>query len=213
MEQIKPLREMSGKERVKYIWDYYKFPILAVIAAIIGVALIIRHFVTYKDPVLEILMVNSMNSAEETDDLFYDFMSDYGHDPSSEEILINNNLDLVIGDSSFFQQQGSLDMLMATHVYSIFFADRDVFDYYAENGSLRDLREFVSEEILAAYEGSLVYAVDTESGATYPCGIMLSATDNAFLSQSGLYDDCVFGILYSDSDDKIIGQFAEYLLK
>jgi hypothetical protein len=37
MEQIKPLREMKPKERIQYIWDYYKVTILVTIVTVLVV--------------------------------------------------------------------------------------------------------------------------------------------------------------------------------
>ena len=81
MEKIKPLKEMTPKERVSYIFDYYKFHILGVLVAIIVIVSIVRTLVAYRDPVIELLMVNA--EVADTDAL----------QDSFNELLTENGLD------------------------------------------------------------------------------------------------------------------------
>ena len=58
MEKKTDFKALSNKAKVQYIWDYYKLHILfgGVIAAIvIGLG---YHFITYRKPVLSVIMIN-----------------------------------------------------------------------------------------------------------------------------------------------------------
>ena len=59
MEQIKSFKEMTWKERFSQIWEYYRIPIFVGIAIFAVVFSLIKHFVTYQEPILNLAMVNA----------------------------------------------------------------------------------------------------------------------------------------------------------
>ena len=70
MEKKTDFKALSSKAKVQYIWDYYKWPILAVIVAVIFVIYLIYHYVTYRDPLLNVIMINCNDSISADDSGF-----------------------------------------------------------------------------------------------------------------------------------------------
>lgn len=67
-------KALSNKAKVQYIWDYYKLHILfgGVIAAIvIGLG---YHFITYRKPVLSVIMINVQTTSENAEAAFDEFL-------------------------------------------------------------------------------------------------------------------------------------------
>lgn len=52
MEKKADFHSLSRKAKVQYVWDYYKWPIAAAIAALCFVIYLIYHYATYRDPLL-----------------------------------------------------------------------------------------------------------------------------------------------------------------
>jgi hypothetical protein len=204
---------MTGKERVTYIYDYYKFPILVVIAVLIAAGSLIHHYATYRAPVMNLVMVNSdVTETAPITQSFDDFLLENGFDPDKKSVGINASLYLDLNDNSTYQSQETLQMLIATHSYSGFFSDSEVFDAYAADTVFIDLEEYLSEETLEKYADDLLYATDPDSGRAYICGIHLTPENNAWLSSTGAYETCSFGVLFSDCDDTLIRNFLDYIL-
>ena len=70
MEKKTDFKALSNKAKVQYIWDYYKLHILfgGVIAAIvIGLG---YHFITYRKPVLSVIMINVQTTSENAEAAF-----------------------------------------------------------------------------------------------------------------------------------------------
>ena len=64
MEYIRPMKEMKPKERLQYIWDYYRIPIICVIIGIVVVFSFVSSFLNRKEHPVEVLMINSTISDE-----------------------------------------------------------------------------------------------------------------------------------------------------
>lgn len=213
MEHIKPLKEMTPRERVSYIFEYYKFHILVVIVAIFAIGSLVIHFATYRAPVISLIMVNAENmNTQALEDSFDSFLTANGYNPKKSSVQINSSIVLDMKDSSTYQGQTSLQMLVATHCYSGFFSDRDTFEVYANDTNFRDLEPLISPGILQQYKEELIYATVPDTGRQYVCGIHLTKANNKWLADSSAYEECCFGIFYSDTDDAIILKFLNYIL-
>ena len=53
----------------------------------------------------------------------------------------------------------------------------------------------------------------TIDGREYPCGIRLSADDNEFVNDSGLYNSCTVGVCSGTSHDAMVKKLCGYLLQ
>ena len=62
----------------------------------------------------------------------------------------------------------------------VLFAPEFVFQQYADVGSLMPLTDYLTADELEQYKDMIVYATDSETGETFPCGLELN--DNQWLS-------------------------------
>ena len=92
MEKKTDFKALSNKAKVQYIWDYYKLHILfgGVIAAIvIGLG---YHFITYRKPVLSVIMINVQTTSENAEAAFDEFSDATGYDKKQQPIDVSANL-------------------------------------------------------------------------------------------------------------------------
>jgi hypothetical protein len=211
MEQIKPLREMKPKERIQYIWDYYKVTILVTIVTVLVVGGVLYHYITYRDPALELLMVNVRQSDDTVPaDTFSDFLDANGFDSAKDLVEINSALSLDV-TSDDYEDKITFQAWMSGRTYSGFFSDESVFSFYAPAGYFRDLSALLSSEELAVLSDRLIYA-DLGDGTTpYPCAIRLDSDNCPWLARYG-YNDCYFGILYGDTSDALASALVRYIV-
>lgn len=212
MEKKANLKEMSTKQRIGYIWDYYKWHMIGAVLAVSVAASILHHFITYREPLLNIIMINGGNNAvSEENNGFNEFLSAYGYDPSESPIACSSfyfpENDTAV--SSAYLEQQALIAIIAAGEQDIFLGNGTVYENYCRQGALVDLSTILSPELLSSYEDSLIYA-DTEENAPYPCAIELS--ENPWLSQYGYTGTCRFGILTSFQNEEACKEFAEFLL-
>ena len=73
MEKKTDFKALSSKAKVQYIWDYYRLHILSVIVIggiVIGLT---YHFVSYRKPILSVIMINVQTTSENADAAFDEF--------------------------------------------------------------------------------------------------------------------------------------------
>ena len=213
MEKIKPLKEMTPKERVSYIFDYYKFHILGVLIAIIAIVSIVRTLVTSRDPVIELLMVNSdVADTEALQDSFDDLLTENGLDPKKKCVQINDSLIIDYNNTANYQEQATLQVFVVSGTFSGFFSDAATFEHYKGNNIFCDLEQLLPDDLLEKYSSDFIYDTDSDTGRSYICGVHLTQENNAWLASTKAYEECYFGIPFSDTDETLTVALLEHIL-
>ena len=92
------LKALSKKERIGYIWDYYRFHILFSVVGIVMVCSLVSNWINYKKPILDIIMVNNgtVNRVDrsEGDELsgFDGFLKAYGYEVYDNAVYVDSSL-------------------------------------------------------------------------------------------------------------------------
>lgn len=216
MEKKTSIKDLKGKARIEYIWDYYKLPILAVICVIAFIIYMIVHFVTYKETALEIFMVNTTNqNTEEVAASTDEFFQQEGLSGKDEEIFIDTSIQFSedMGDSANYYSNQSLTVKFAVGGGDILFAPDYVFNTYAASSAMIPLTDILTDDELDQYKDILVYTTEEESGETYPCGVAL--TDNEWLLTYHFYPEgetLYLGIGYNSKSPETARNFFHYIL-
>ncbi|MGN0427698.1 MAG: hypothetical protein ACI4F0_07850 [Agathobacter sp.] len=212
MEQIKPLREMTVKERIEYIWDYYKVTFLVIFLCVFFFGGLLLQYFSYREPVMELMMVNAYQF--DTTDLeadFGDFLTENGYDAQKDSISINSTINLDVRSGNDYDDQTTMQTLVATGTYSGFFSDESVFEFYAPAGYFRDLSLLLTDDELALLSDCLVYGRTEDDTTEYPCGLILDSSNCSWLSKTN-YDSCYFGILKGNLSDELSAAFLRYII-
>lgn len=214
MKEKKVFQSLSAKAKLQYIWDYYKFPILGTLAAVGIVIFLLHHFLTYRDPLLNVIMINCNDPYGVTEDGFYEFMDAYGYSNDAKN-YVSLTATMQFRDGADYTESYNDHYLLTTKVAAgnqdLFFGTGEVFLRYAEDGALVDLSTVLSEELLEKYKDNLIYSTDCGEVAPYPCAIEIE--DNEWLQKNNYYDTCYFGIFYDNQGIETCRQFAEFLLE
>ena len=128
MEKKVNLKEMSTKQRIGYIWDYYKWHIIGAVIAVSVTASILHHFITYREPLLNVIMINGGNNAVSADNNgFNEFLSAYGYDPKISPIVCSSFYFPETDDAvqSAYLEQQALTAIIAAGGSRIFFSETE----------------------------------------------------------------------------------------
>ena len=68
MEKKADFKTMKKSEIAGFVWDYYKWFIIVGIIIIAAVVGIVRHFLSYKDSVVQIALLNCDNTKMEIEE-------------------------------------------------------------------------------------------------------------------------------------------------
>ena len=194
MEKKTDFKALSNKAKVQYIWDYYKLHILfgGVIATIvIGLG---YHFITYRKPVLSVIMINVQTTSENAEAAFDEFSDAAGYDPKQQPIDVSANLQFSDDPNATtdYNDYMVLSTMIGAGGEDLFFGTGSVYTDYAEEGAL------------------MIYSTDDGESESYPCAIEL--TDNRWIQKYGIYDSCYFGVFSRSEQKDYYTKFADFLL-
>ena len=203
-------KNMTIRQKLDHIWEYYRWPILVAVVALGFVITWIHGIVTEKDPLLNVVMVNAYGRTPDGE-AFQPFLEQAGYEYYDGAVMVNKNVQLNGPDGT--QNFGGGQMLMCTIAAGepdLFFWDTREVLPPLKGGALRDLREILSPELLEQYGDSLVYAEDSDTGASYPCGIYLE--ENPWITEQRYYENCTVGVAACVKDEKLAGKVLSELL-
>ena len=214
MEKKPDFKAMPTKKKIGYVWDYYRWHIIAAICTAAFLISTIIHFVTYRDPLLNVIMINCSAPYNTEHSGFDEFMSSRGYDTDPALISVISNL--YFSDDaepmSAMQQYQVLSTLIGAGGQDLFFGTGAAFNAYADQGALLDLSTVLPEDLLARYADSLIYSTDDGTVDAYPCAIGLSG--HPWLKDNNYYyGPCSFGIFAAAANPGTAAEFVRFLLE
>lgn len=196
------LRSMTGKDRLWYIWAYYKFHILGVFIAIgviwsIGAAMYQKSF----DTALYCVYLNNRSETElDTAPLEQGFAEYLGL--GAKELITTESTYISYGEEATefsYASMAKITALVASKELDIFIGDLENTEHYASMDGLVDLETELPEETLRLVRDRLIYATGAD-GAKHACGISLAGT--WFAEESHLAQDPPVLSIVSNSTHK-----------
>lgn len=212
MKFITKLKRLSSKERVEYIWDYYRWHILAIIFAVYLLVTMIIHIMEYKESILDIVMINSNFQSSEQGEKFDDFLLNYGYDLDEYCVNVNSSVRLGVDIEGAYASVSLLAALIDADEADVFFWKDDEFDAYIDDGLLIDLSEFLSQDELEKYKDDFFYTYSDEQKDTYPCAIILKE-NHPWIVNYGKYNHCYVGVSCNTKSLETARNFIVFLLE
>ncbi len=163
--------KMKGRplrEKLEYFWEYYKIHTLVTATILFIVISLIHAWATSKDYALSIVVANSMiNSMEGVSEGWKSDLTDIlDFDTKKYEVGIDTSVMLGVDTASADQEYSSsqkMAAMLSAESIDIIITDSQMFEQYAQNQYLHDLRDLYTAEELATMEGRIYYT----DAATY----------------------------------------------
>ena len=173
--ELEKIKQMSGKDRIWYIYEYYKFHIVAVILAftllwVVGSSLYRQTFTTR----LTFAIVNDRSGGESSMDRFENSLKEALGFGKKDLIEINSGL-FINADGSqsseySYASMAKIAALAAGGDLDIIIADAKTLEHYESQGAFLDLKEFLPQDLLErAEKEDLFFYTDNEKGAVNCC--------------------------------------------
>ena len=154
------LKNGTVKQKIIYIWDYYKWHIIIPIIVIIAITSHIINVITAPDIIMNGVLLNVYNTETSISngELLEAFYQKQKIDPKEEEINLNTNL--YFSPENANGNYETLQVLMAWHAAdSLDFIGGDLptLIELSYRGYFSDLREVLTEEQITKYEPYFIY--------------------------------------------------------
>lgn len=230
MEKKPDLKAMTGKERLGYLWDYYKWVLILAVIAVIVVVSIVRSALTKKNTVLELVFANAdtMTAGDDASALFTDFLTAEGFDPKKDEIVVNTGIRILDGTSmSDVYGQQALTTILGSGAADLCVMNEELFLQEASLGAFLPVQFYLSEEEMEAYADRIVWVEsdpelsapiaeegeDAATGTQYARGVRLSKSSRVVTS--GFYgeDGTVLGIAVTSERPELAARLVRTLLE
>lgn len=228
------LRRLSGRQKLQYLWDYYKlhFAVICILLYILGYVLY-GHF-TQKNNVLYAAFINIAPSESLTETLSGGFLSYRNLDTDKNAFYLYTGLYLTTDESNPYHEYtyaSRIKLIAAidTETVDIVLMDQEAFDAFSQNGYLYNMEEFLTEadpklyrdcqDLLrenivilednaeeAALDRSASYTAETQK---YPMALELSHTP--LLKGFGFTEPVFLGIIKNTPRKEEAAEYVRYL--
>lgn len=181
------LSQMSGRDKLWYIWEYYKFHIIATILVIglavsIGTAIYSNRF----DNALYMLVLNDKSGGENSTEEMSQSLEEYLKLGKDEQVLIDDSLSVSFDSTTTEMGYASLakiTALITTKDLDVIIADTASMEHFGGLGAFTDLGKELPADLYELVKDHLYYTISPD-GVSYPCAISLESTD--FSGMSGV---------------------------
>lgn len=229
------LRQLHGKKKAQYIWDYYKFPIVVCLIFLYIIGYMVYGRFTKKEPVLYVGLINIAAGEQLTSQLDDEFWEFAGETPSGKKVQLYTGLYLTANqdDPNHQYTYASRIKILASidgEQLDVVLMNKEAFDAFSQNGYLCNLEELLREsspdtfEELKPYlvsnvtilednsddllaDDSLPYQAVTEE---YPMGLNVSR--NGLLEQAGFRDNVYLGVIGNSPRTETAVKYINYLI-
>ena len=169
-EERESVKHKPLKDKISYVWEYYKLPIICVIAAIAIISSLFYSKVTEKEEVISGLILNaglygSTSSQEDWAALSEDFLNTMNLSLKDYEVNLNTTLSFYVGGENLeqiYNPQNQMMILTFVSAGTLDFisADTGTMISFAYQGYFKDLSELLSPEDYEAYKPYFLYIDD-----------------------------------------------------
>ena len=198
------LKNMSWRDRRWYVWEYYKFHILALILAAgmvwtVGTMIYRQTFTTR----LSIAVINDRAGAASSTDRLKAGLREALGCTKKDLIEINEGLTADFGQEGMSQigyaTLAKISAMAASRSLDVVIGDQSAIDHYEAADAYENLNEYLPPELYLKVKGKIYSARDSQ-GNLQP--VALSLKDTAFESETGVLMDPPYLAVISSSPRK-----------
>lgn len=219
----------SVKQKIEHIWYYYKVYIIVLILVVAFGVAIIDAAVNKVEPQMTVVMFNTIvGEAMPAPPDYSEFLAQSGYENYDGAVRSITNYyiykqeeDPELYATEFYNHSTALINMMYAGALDVVIGRGEFFVNDMVNSEVFvDLRTILPEELLEEYKDSIVYGrilpedaelAETESTECYPCAIYLK--NNAWVKESGFYNDCYIAIPKKTTSNQVAIDFLMYLLQ
>ncbi len=232
-ENREAIARMTVPQRIGYIFEYYKFPLVLILIAAVALGSVLYHRMIYKDTLLYLAYANIAVGDTLDSALDEGFTRSIGADPGKSEVKVYRNLYLS-RDASVQNHQYSyasrlkIMAAMADGQLDVLLMNREAYDIMSSGGYLMPLEDVLKRnetlylriggrltknmvilednDIEHRLDESVPYQAVTETVAN---AVLISSF--ALFEQAGFSDDVYLGVVGNSARIDTVLQYIDYL--
>ncbi|MBR0137089.1 MAG: hypothetical protein IJM15_01630 [Erysipelotrichaceae bacterium] len=206
----KKMSKMNRQQKMQFIWDYYKIPIIAIAAVVFIAVSAFVNSIGRRDVVMYAVLLNNDAQIIECDDtVFSSLLEKAGYDMTKKRVDVRTDLNM--GEQYTPEKDGEtlqvLTALFAISDMDIYAAPQYYFDIFAKDDGFADLSSLLTEEQKNRYAGKLYYYDGTKL-----CGLILS-TDSPLHKAGYFHNEIIIGIVGNAVNLQAAADFLLQLLE
>ena len=150
-ENREAFARMTLTQRLGYIFEYYKFPLVLLLIVTVALGSVLYHRITHRDPVLYLAYANIAVGGDLDGALRDDFLRSVGADPGKNEVIVYSGLYLSADPSAQNHQYSYASRLklmaaMTGRQLDVLLMNREAYDIMSAGGYLLPLEELLSRD-------------------------------------------------------------------
>lgn len=212
-EKIIPFKELTFKQKMIHIRDYYKWKIiLPILIVVCAVSIGFTIYENCKDSLLYVVFINTQLNDTEASALMDEFVDYADLDMKGKKITLDTTLYINQKNSDMTSVSSNQKLLaMFTSIeMDVIVCDEDNFDYYAAQDSFVELSDVLSEEFLEEHK-DLLMSTTGKDGKEHVFGISLASSPK-LAEYEAFLDDPILTIPVTRMEEENIRLFVSFLL-
>lgn len=205
---------MTLKEKLKYLYDYYKMTFIVVILFIAIAAYIIYYIFSPKtENVLSVAVINEYFDESKEDAFVEDLNSLLNVDTSRQELLWDSSyvIDYENATSASMSSEQKLATYLGSGQIDVFISDKDYFDTYIEEKVFFNLAEILPTDLCTLLSDDL-YIENAEDNSHKLVAYGLSLKNSEIYNElGGDLDEPVLGVIISSQNQEAVISLIRYL--
>lgn len=150
---------LNLRKKLQYLWDYYKFPILAVPVVVLTVLFLVKSLSGDTEPDFYLYFINQPIGEEQRASLAEQLDLRMQLNDTAIAAYVDASLSITPAAPDF-DSQTAFTTAIAGHTIDVMIGDDTFFTYYAAKDAFLDLEEFLPEELLNELSPYLLAAED-----------------------------------------------------
>lgn len=212
-KELEKLKQLSFKQKLEYIWDYYK-PLLAGIAGVVILLFVVIQIILNSQITTELTvgLFNSNGSGKDIDILSADFASASGLDGKKQELVFDSSyyIDPDANDSMTLATQSKLVAVLSAGNMDVMLVTEDLYKYYLDAGMFADLKQVLAPE---EYSGCReLFMMDKSGDDPEVKAYGLSLVRNEKLTNIFPEDQVILCVAVNAGKTENIRKFVQYIL-
>lgn len=212
----KTIAGMSWKDKIEYLWTYYKWVLAVAAVGILIICIVVSSIMNKSVTTLYGgTIINAELSAEGETYLTDGWFEHLGGVDKKEKVELTtsyyNDLSTTQDPEADAAAAMRVTAMVAAKELDYVIMDELSYNYYKKATIFSSLEEVLTQELIEQFSDKIVYYTDEEDGNTYP--IAINITDTTFAQE------CIHGngnvyIAFPGNTDRTArnNQFLEYLL-
>lgn len=232
-ENREALARMTLLQRLEYIFEYYKFPLVLILIAVVALSSVLYYRITYKDTLLYLAYANIAVGDTLDSELGEEFTRSIGADPGKAEVKVYRNLYLSSDPSAQDHQYSYASRLklmaaMTNRQLDVLLMNQEAYDIMSSGGYLLPLEELLKQDdsLRIRISGQLVTnqvilednEIDHQLDESVPYQAVTETVANAVLissfdlfEQAEFSGDVYLGVIGNSPRMDAVLQFIDYL--